>query len=773
MMLGGNGLNDATSTAITSPASPGNPSTPATATTEVTANPSPSLGKVRLPPPPVPRKPFGLTANKIRQRARLSVSTFTSLAPSIRSRTSTYSVHAGYSNRLSIAEFAGPSSAAAAAEGSFPEDIPSPSSSESPTAPFPSENSPTSASFPEIQLKNFRPCNTTTPVTSATTAATQQELVAAAASFSTEPNSTSPFQSQRLSGTVSSRRSRRSYLRRLSIVSARPSISEEPGENPSYHETPEEAMAAVGITPEEEEDEVNDEVDIVPVFTATALYDFDGDLDSPETVAVRAGDVVTIYGTNNVRGVTLPESMTEAEIVKEVEVAAGWCQVERMDGILGFAPVAYFQFDAAKNATQDVTDTSTTYSASETPAGPPLEEETSFSAAAAGYIPVVTYQYLNNQYRYQYESIGSLPEPDTLSIMGMNINGASSAEGNGSIISYPSTMSTLTSTTAFLTDKLRTSLKRVLNNWFASNTVQDFINHGASSNTGQLGSNINEDTEANTPRYSQASFAGLSASKGGDKLQIKDGKWVPSTPEFRIIIGRPEKRRKVSADRNSTATLAEDFVSYPITSWFVEESAADDSSIDGYSTITVHRRFRDFDWLHDRLLERLPSPAIILPTLPHKSYARRTEPEYIAKRKRALERYLNQLVRHPVARSEEVLMLFLSCGGEFETGKSGEDYERAVSGTIVMDLKAFVDQAPALTMEDEEWNSGMKQYDEIHNAQRGGGPASVFRRVSNVDDLPEDRGQRIMDRFETHLALIHQHTIPVLDAAKKHQKLLK
>lgn len=104
-----------------------------------------------------------------------------------------------------------------------------------------------------------------------------------------------------------------------------------------------------------------------------------------------------------------------------------------------------------------------------------------------------------------------------------------------------------------------------------------------------------------------------------------------------------------------------------------------------YSTLTVDRRYTDFEWLHNHLLSRFPPPVLVVPQLPKKKYlnsTKRFHPDHVEERRRALERYLNCLARHPVLRSEEVVMLFLGCGAIGGSNWSQEDLERVMSGEM-------------------------------------------------------------------------------------------
>jgi hypothetical protein len=50
--------------------------------------------------------------------------------------------------------------------------------------------------------------------------------------------------------------------------------------------------------------------------------------------------------------------------------------------------------------------------------------------------------------------------------------------------------------------------------------------------------------------------------------------------------------------------------------------------------------------------------------LPEKQYAGRFSEDFVEARRNDLERYLNRVVRHPIARYAEVVNFFLSCDSE-------------------------------------------------------------------------------------------------------------
>jgi sorting nexin-9/18/33 len=136
--------------------------------------------------------------------------------------------------------------------------------------------------------------------------------------------------------------------------------------------------------------------------------------------------------------------------------------------------------------------------------------------------------------------------------------------------------------------------------------------------------------------------------------------WQTKLPPFRVLVHSPSKR---------SSTLSGAYTVYSITSLFqpisldesVSNAQVEHQSILPPPTarITVLRRYSHFVVLHTALSRRLPG--IALPPLPEKQYAGRFSNDFVEARRGDLERYINHIVRHPVARYAEVLIFFLGC----------------------------------------------------------------------------------------------------------------
>ncbi|KIM27719.1 hypothetical protein M408DRAFT_163569, partial [Serendipita vermifera MAFF 305830] len=143
--------------------------------------------------------------------------------------------------------------------------------------------------------------------------------------------------------------------------------------------------------------------------------------------------------------------------------------------------------------------------------------------------------------------------------------------------------------------------------------------------------------------------------------------WKPKLPEFQILVHSPSKR---------SSTLSGSYTVYTITSLFrpppnerahQEDDSGEPEPPPSPRRISVHRRFSHFVFLHTALTRRLPG--IALPPLPEKQYAGRFSEDFVEARRGDLERYLNRVVRHPIARYAEVVTFFLGCESEVEWRK--------------------------------------------------------------------------------------------------------
>lgn len=78
-----------------------------------------------------------------------------------------------------------------------------------------------------------------------------------------------------------------------------------------------------------------------------------------------------------------------------------------------------------------------------------------------------------------------------------------------------------------------------------------------------------------------------------------------------------------------------------------------------FNNIVVSRRYKHFDWLHGRLVEKFC--LIPIPPLPDKQISGRYEEQFVEHRRVQLQEFVDWVCQHPVLSRSEVFMHFLTC----------------------------------------------------------------------------------------------------------------
>ncbi|CAG8590116.1 2465_t:CDS:10 [Ambispora leptoticha] len=179
--------------------------------------------------------------------------------------------------------------------------------------------------------------------------------------------------------------------------------------------------------------------------------------------------------------------------------------------------------------------------------------------------------------------------------------------------------------------------------WFVTLGAEEFILNGGGGGLNEIDvtsrlQGVNENEEEENDEITES-----------DKHYIQSGpSWREKTPPFKVMVHSPERRVKLGGMQEYTV--------FHVTSMFSEGAQ-----------VTVERRFSQFEWLHDRLSVKFGP--LVIPPLPEKQYSGRFNGEFIEKRRRALESFINRLARHPVLRYSDLLTHFLSCEDDSEWRK--------------------------------------------------------------------------------------------------------
>ncbi|XP_039980886.1 sorting nexin-9b isoform X2 [Xiphias gladius] len=164
--------------------------------------------------------------------------------------------------------------------------------------------------------------------------------------------------------------------------------------------------------------------------------------------------------------------------------------------------------------------------------------------------------------------------------------------------------------------------------------------------------------------------------KGKDKLSIYMGEVGPvwSYPETQqdCVVADPKKGSKMYGLKS--------YIEYHITP--------------STTNRTVNHRYKHFDWLYERLLDKFGS-AIPIPSLPDKQVTGRFEEEFIKMRMERLQGWMTRMCRHPVVSSSEVFQLFLTYKDEkdWKMGKRKAEKDETVG---VMIFSTIEPEAPDL-----------------------------------------------------------------------------
>uniref|UniRef100_A0A3P9ID00 Sorting nexin n=1 Tax=Oryzias latipes TaxID=8090 RepID=A0A3P9ID00_ORYLA len=172
------------------------------------------------------------------------------------------------------------------------------------------------------------------------------------------------------------------------------------------------------------------------------------------------------------------------------------------------------------------------------------------------------------------------------------------------------------------------------------------------------------------------------AAKGKEKISIYLGEvgpvWFYPEAQLDCIVADPKKGSKMYGLKS--------YIEYQITP--------------NTTNRPVNHRYKHFDWLYERLLDKFGS-AIPIPSLPDKQVTGRFEEEFIKMRMERLQGWMTRMCRHPVVSSSEVFQLFLSYKDEkdWKMGKRKAEKDETVGVMIFTTIEA---EAPDLDLVEVE-----------------------------------------------------------------------
>uniref|UniRef100_A0AAX7UYA3 Sorting nexin 9 n=1 Tax=Astatotilapia calliptera TaxID=8154 RepID=A0AAX7UYA3_ASTCA len=119
--------------------------------------------------------------------------------------------------------------------------------------------------------------------------------------------------------------------------------------------------------------------------------------------------------------------------------------------------------------------------------------------------------------------------------------------------------------------------------------------------------------------------------------------WLYPTSPLDCVIADPKKESKMYGLKS--------FIEYQITP--------------NTTNSPVNHRYKHFDWLYERLLEKFGS-ILPIPSLPDKQVTGRFDDDFIRMRMEGLQAWMTRMCRHPIVSQSEVFQLFLTHRDEKE-----------------------------------------------------------------------------------------------------------
>lgn len=149
--------------------------------------------------------------------------------------------------------------------------------------------------------------------------------------------------------------------------------------------------------------------------------------------------------------------------------------------------------------------------------------------------------------------------------------------------------------------------------------------------------------------------------------QAEDGySWDPIKTIYTVSVASPKKESKLKGLKS--------FIAYQLTPSF--------------NNLQVSRRYKHFDWLHERLAEKFC--LIAIPPLPDKQISNRYDDTFIEHRRVQLQEFVDWVCRHPVLSMSQVWQHFLTCTDEkrWKSGKRVAEKDQFVGANFCATIAA-------------------------------------------------------------------------------------
>ncbi|XP_063818017.1 sorting nexin-18 isoform X1 [Pseudophryne corroboree] len=150
-------------------------------------------------------------------------------------------------------------------------------------------------------------------------------------------------------------------------------------------------------------------------------------------------------------------------------------------------------------------------------------------------------------------------------------------------------------------------------------------------------------------------------------LGLHGPEWQENPYPFHCTIDEPTKQTKFKGMKS--------YISYRL--------------LPSHTGLQVHRRYKHFDWLYARLLEKFP--VISVPRIPEKQATGRFEEDFISKRRKGLIWWMEHMCSHPVLSRCDAFQHFLTCTDEkaWKQGKRKCERDEMVGANFFLTLSTM------------------------------------------------------------------------------------
>ncbi|KAL7032110.1 hypothetical protein ACKWTF_007220 [Chironomus riparius] len=147
--------------------------------------------------------------------------------------------------------------------------------------------------------------------------------------------------------------------------------------------------------------------------------------------------------------------------------------------------------------------------------------------------------------------------------------------------------------------------------------------------------------------------------------------WKPIDENYIVTVTSPKMESKFKGIKK--------FIAYQLTPSFNNDP--------------VSRRYKNFDWLHERLVEKYC--LIPIPPLPDKQISGRYEEHFIEHRRAQLQEFVDWVCRHPVLSRCDVWMHFLTCKDQkkWKAGKRAAEKDPLQGSTFCAAIRVTPEKA--------------------------------------------------------------------------------